>query len=126
MVRRAASRHCEIIAPCAAPSVKGGSPRRGGRSERVFGCGARRGRSGVGFGAQRYRHRCFLPLRAVSAGQRGRAVLGGGAGWLLAAFVRPRAWWACRALPTCPESRPVPTPPPATAPGRPGRKKEAA
>ncbi|OPJ88586.1 hypothetical protein AV530_003100 [Patagioenas fasciata monilis] len=66
MVRRAASRHCEIIAPCTAPSVKGGSPRRGGRSERVVGCGVGSGSSSAGFGAQCYRHRCFLLLRAGS------------------------------------------------------------
>lgn len=112
MVRRAASRHCEVTAPCAAPAIKSESPRRGGRSEGVAGCGAARGRSSAGFGAQRYRHRCFLLLRAVSGGRRARSVEGGGAARPLAALVPPRAWRAGRALPTCPESRPVPIPPP--------------
>uniref|UniRef100_A0A672UYN9 Histone H3.3 n=1 Tax=Strigops habroptila TaxID=2489341 RepID=A0A672UYN9_STRHB len=66
MVRRAASRHCEVTAPCAAPGIRRASRRRGGRSEGVLGCGADCGSISAGFGAQRDRHRRFLLLGAVS------------------------------------------------------------
>lgn len=64
-----------------------------------------------GFGAQRYRHRRFLLFLPVSTGQRTRSGAGGGAVWLFAALGPPGTRWTGWALPTCPESRPVPIPP---------------
>lgn len=68
------------------------------------------------FGAQRYRHRCFLLFLPVSTGQRTRSEAGGVAVWPFAALDSPGARRTGRALPTCPESRPVPIPPHGTSP----------
>lgn len=62
----------------------------------------------------------------MSGGRRARSVAGSGTGRLLAARVPPRARRAGRALPTCPESRPVPiphTPPPLPRVGPGGRRR---
>lgn len=76
------------------------------------------------FGAQRYRHRCFLLFLPVSTGQRTRSEAGGVAVWPFAALDSPGARRTGRALPTCPESRPVPIPPPMAPPPHPAAARE--
>lgn len=67
MSRRAVSRYCEVSTPRAAPTIKSGSPRRGGHSEGVVGGGACGSGTRTALSAERKIAPAPLLLLAVSA-----------------------------------------------------------